>query len=206
MASGMTQQEGSTGMTDQLYTTHDISRLLQVDPSTVSKWIDRGILMAFRTPGGHRRVRSADLRTFLITHQMPVPDELGSGTVRLLLVDDERVVLDAIKRAFKPYSAQVELQSTTSGVEALLLVSEQKPHGMIIDLNMPDIDGLEVCRRIRARKQMEGVRLITMTSLHSPDVVEQSKQAGALACLPKPLDVQQVLELFRVPLALSAKR
>jgi excisionase family DNA binding protein len=206
MASGMTQQEGSTGMTDQLYTTHDISRLLQVDPSTVSKWIDRGILMAFRTPGGHRRVRSADLRTFLITHQMPVPEELGSGTVRLLVVDDERVVLDAIKRAFKPYAAQVELQTTTSGVEALLLVSEQKPHGMIIDLNMPDIDGLEVCRRIRARKQMEGVRLITMTSLHSPDVVEQSKQAGALACLPKPLDVQQVLELFRVPLALSAKR
>ena len=46
---------------DQLYTTHDISRLLQVDPSTVSKWIDRGILMAFRTPGGHRRVRSADI-------------------------------------------------------------------------------------------------------------------------------------------------
>nr|WP_240462499.1 response regulator [Myxococcus sp. CA018] len=202
----MMQQEGSTAMTDQLYTTHDISRLLQVDPSTVSKWIDRGILMAFRTPGGHRRVRSADLRTFLITHQMPVPEELGSGTVRLLAVDDERPVLDAIKRAFKPFAAQVELQTTTSGVEALLLVSEQKPHGMIIDLNMPDIDGLEVCRRIRARKQMEGVRLITMTSAHTPEVVEQSKQAGALACMAKPLDVQQVLELFRVPLALSAKR
>ena len=206
MGSGIMQQEGSTAMTDQLYTTHDISRLLQVDPSTASKWIDRGILMAFRTPGGHRRVRSADLRTFLITHPMPVPEELGSGTVRLLAVDDERPVLDAIKRAFKPFAAQVELQTTTSGVEALLLVSEQKPHGMIIDLNMPDIDGLEVCRRIRARKQMEGVRLITMTSLHSPDVVEQSKQAGALACMAKPLDVQQVLELFRVPLALSAKR
>lgn len=183
-------------MTDQLYTTHDISRLLQVDPSTVSKWIDRGILMAFRTPGGHRRVRSADLRTFLITHQMPVPEELGSSTVRLLVVDDERQVLDAIKRAFKPYANQVELQTTTSGVEALLLVSEQKPHGMLIDLNMPDIDGIEVCRRIRARKQMEGVRLITMTSAHSPEVVESSKQAGAVACLPKPLDVQQVLDLL----------
>jgi CheY-like chemotaxis protein len=113
-------------------------------------------------------------------------------------------VLDAIKRAFKPYANQVELQTTTSGVEALLLVSEQKPHGMLIDLNMPDIDGIEVCRRIRARKQMEGVRLITMTSAHSPEVVESSKQAGAVACLPKPLDVQQVLDLFRVPLALGA--
>ncbi len=148
-------------MTDQLYTTHDISRLLQVDPSTVSKWIDRGILMAFRTPGGHRRVRSADLRTFLITHQMPVPEELGSSTVRLLVVDDERQVLDAIKRAFKPYANQVELQTTTSGVEALLLVSEQKPHGMLIDLNMPDIDGIEVCRRLR---RADDVPLIMLTA------------------------------------------
>lgn len=209
MSTGSGQQKEEalpSGSTDQLYTTHDISRLLQVDPSTVSKWIDRGILMAFRTPGGHRRVRSTDLRSFLIAHQMPVPDELGSGTVKLLVVDDERPVLDAIKRAFKPYSAQVELQSTSSGVEALLLVSEQKPHGMLIDLNMPDIDGLEVCRRIRARKQMESVRLITMTSNHSPEVVEQSKQAGAIACLAKPLDVQQVLELFRIPLALGTKK
>lgn len=189
---------------DQLYTTHDISRLLQVDPSTVSKWIDRGILLAFRTPGGHRRVRSSDLRTFLIAHQMPLPEELGSGVVRLLAVDDEKPVLDALKRAFKPYSAQLELTTTTSGVEALLLVSEQRPHGLLIDLNMPDLDGLEVCRRIRARKQLEGVRLITMTARHSQDMVDQSLKAGAIACLPKPVDAVQVLELFKVPLALGA--
>ncbi len=191
---------------DQLYTTHDISRLLQVDPSTVSKWIDRGILLAFRTPGGHRRVRSADLRSFLIAHQMPVPDELGSGVVRLLIVDDEKPVLDAMRRAFKPYAAQVEATTTTSGVEALLLVSEQKPHGMLIDLNMPELDGLEVCRRIRARKGFEAVKLITITARHSQELVEQSLKAGAVACLPKPVDVEQVLDLFKVPLALGNRR
>src|SRR5215212_9972126 len=108
--------------TDTLYTTHDISRLLQVDPSTVSKWIDRGILLAFRTPGGHRRVRSTDLRTFLIAHEMPVPDELGSTLIKLVVVDDEKQVLDAMKRAFKPFAGQIELVTTTSGVEAILLV------------------------------------------------------------------------------------
>lgn len=188
---------------DPLYTTHDISRLLQVDPSTVSKWIDRGILLAFRTPGGHRRVRSTDLRTFLIAHEMPVPEELGSATVRLIVVDDEKPVLDGIKRAFKPH-AGVEILTTTSGVEALLLVSEQKPHGLIIDLTMPEIDGLEVVRRIRARKQLEGVRLITMTARHNQEQVEASLKAGASACLPKPLDVQQVLDIFKAPLALGA--
>jgi len=191
---------------DQLYTTHDISRLLQVDPSTVSKWIDRGILLAFRTPGGHRRVRSSDLRTFLIAHQMPVPEELGSQVVRLLVIDDEKAVLDAMKRAFKPLATQVEIVTTTSGVEALLLVAEQKPHGMVIDLNMPDIDGFEVCRRIRARKQLESVRLITMTARHNQEMVEASLRAGAVACLPKPVDPQQVIELFRVPIALVAKK
>jgi excisionase family DNA binding protein len=188
---------------DQLYTTHDIAALLQVDPSTVSKWIDRGLLLAFRTPGGHRRVRGADLRTFLIAHQMPVPDELGSSAIKLIIVDDEKTVVDGLKRAFKPYASQVDVTTTTSGVEALLLVSEQRPHGLLIDLNMPEVDGLEVCRRIRARKQFEGVRLLTMTARHTPEMVAESQKAGAIACLAKPVDVAQVLEIFKVPMALG---
>lgn len=193
---------------ENLFTTHDISRMLQVDPSTVSKWIDRGMLVAFRTPGGHRRVRSGDLRSFLIAHQMPVPEELGSDVIRILVVDDEKQVIDTIKRQFKPYAGQIELTATTSGVEAVLLVSETKPHGMLIDLNMPDLDGYEVVRRISARKQFEGVRLITMTARHTPDTVAESLKAGAAACLAKPLQVEEVLNLFKVPLALtgSAKR
>lgn len=190
---------------EALYTTHDISQLLQVDPSTVSKWIDRGILTAFRTPGGHRRVRSSDLRTFLIAHQMPIPDELGSGTIKLLVVDDEKPVLDAIKRAFKPFAEQVQLTTTSSGIEALLMVAELKPHGMLIDLNMPDLDGYEVVRRVKARKPLEGVRLITMTARDSADAQSESLKAGAVACLAKPLNPQQVLDLFRVPLSLTAK-
>jgi excisionase family DNA binding protein len=190
---------------DQLYTTHDISRLLQVDPSTVSKWIDRGILLAFRTPGGHRRVRGGDLRSFLIAHQMPLPEELGSPSVKILVVDDEKPVLDAMRRSFKAHANEVDLTTTSSGVEALLLVSELKPHGMLIDLNMPDMDGFEVCRRIRARKTLEGVRLITMTGRHSPELAEQSLKAGAVACLAKPVEVETLLELFRVPLALGKK-
>ena len=190
---------------DDLFTTHDIGQLVHVDPSTVSKWIDKGILMAFRTPGGHRRVRSGDLRDFLIAHQMPVPEELGSWVIRLLIVDDERSVLDGLKRAFKTFGARVDVTTTTSGVEALLLVSEQKPHGMLVDLNMADLDGFEVCRRIRVRKQLESVRLVTMTAQHSPELVDRSLKAGAIACLFKPIDVQRVMDLFRVPLALGTK-
>jgi len=185
-------------MNQPLYTTHEISRLLQVDPSSVSKWIDRGLLLAFRTPGGHRRVRGSDLRTFLEEHHMPIPDELGTGRVRLIAVDDDKMMLDALRRSLKPYGEQVELTTTLSGIEAVLMVSEMKPDGLLIDLNLADIDGLEVCRRVSSRKQFEGVLLVTMTGRHSTQILSESLKAGAVACLPKPLDVRQALRLFQV--------
>jgi len=189
----------------ELYTTHDVSKMLQVDASTVSKWIDKGILTAYRTPGGHRRVRAQELRSFLIAHEMPVPEELGSAQVHLLVVDDEKNVLEGIKRTFRPHQNTVQLTCTTSGIEALLLLAELKPHGLIVDLTMPDFDGYEVCRAVRSRKSLEGVRIVTMTGRHTQDVVNQSLKAGAVACLSKPLDVDEVLGLFRVPLAMSSR-
>jgi len=188
-----------------LYTTYEVGKLLQVDTSTISKWIDKGILIAYRTPGGHRRVRSADLRTFLVAHQMPVPQELGSDLVHLVIIDDEKPVLDAMRRALRPYQGQIQVTTTTSGLEGLLLVSEHRPHGLLVDLHMPDLDGYEVCRVIRGRKALEGVRVITMTGRHSQDVVDRSLKAGAAACLPKPVDAHQILEMFRIPMALSGK-
>lgn len=191
---------------DKLYTTHDVAKLIQVDPSTVTKWIDRGILVAYRTPGRHRRVQARHLRDLLVAHQMPVPEELGGGVVRLLVVDAEKGALEAFKRASKPFAAQVEVLATTSGVEALLVVNEQRPHGLLIDLDMKDTDALEIVRRVRARKQLEGVRCLTMTEKRTPAAVEKSREAGAVACLAKPIDFARVLEVFAAPLALTAKK
>lgn len=57
---------------DRLYTTHDVARMLQVDPSTVAKWIEARKLVAFKTPGGHRRIRAADFEAFRAEFGMPI--------------------------------------------------------------------------------------------------------------------------------------
>ncbi|RLD16155.1 MAG: hypothetical protein DRI36_06100, partial [Caldiserica bacterium] len=61
-------------MSEKTFTTFDIAKILDVYPSTVAKWIDKGELNAFTTPGGHRRVRKSDLVSFLKKHNIPVPD------------------------------------------------------------------------------------------------------------------------------------
>lgn len=61
---------------DRLLTSHDVGRMLQMDPSSVVKWMNDGILPGYRTPGGHRRIKASELRVFLGKHQMYVPPEL----------------------------------------------------------------------------------------------------------------------------------
>ncbi|MGA9521961.1 MAG: response regulator [Myxococcaceae bacterium] len=188
-------------MTD-LFTTYDVSRMLQVDASTVAKWIDKGLLVAFRTPGGHRRIRATDLRSFCIAHQMPIPEELGSQKVRLLAVDDEKAALTALKRALQPYSDRIELNTTTSGIDALLMVFEEKPHGLVVDLNLPDVSGLEILRKLRSRPQLEHVRLFAMSAKASDKAQREALDAGAEAFFEKPVSAEKLLELFRVPVSL----
>jgi excisionase family DNA binding protein len=185
-----------------LYTTTEVARLLQMDGSTIAKWVDKGFITAFRTPGGHRRVRASDLRAFLIANEMPIPKDLGSDHVELLVVDDERAILDSVKRSFKKYP-QVHITTTSSSVEALLILAENKPHGVLLDLNLPEMDGYEVCRAITTRKSLQGVKVIVFTGRATDDVVHKALKAGAVACLPKPLDINKVVELFKLPIALS---
>lgn len=188
---------------DRLYTTHDISRLLQVDPSTVSKWIDRGLLLAFRTPGGHRRVRLGDLRSFLVTHQMPVPEELGTGAVRLLAIEADRLGQESLKRAFEGYGSQIELSLVPSGIDALLMINELKPHGLLVDTEQTEVDALSLSRRVTTHRLLDSVHVLLMATRCTPELAAQAIEAGAVACLAKPVDAAKVLELFRVPLAMS---
>lgn len=183
---------------DDIFTTHDAGRILGIHPFTVGRWIDQGLLKAHRTAGGHRRVRGPELRRYLLEHDMPVPPELetsGGVKLKLLVVDDEQLALNAIKRAFKPLAAEVDLTMTTSAVDALLLLADIRPDGMLIDINMPDLDGFEVCRRVRAFKPLEGVKLVVMTALYRSDIVGSALRAGAVACLAKPVDVREVVRL-----------
>jgi len=192
---------------EPVFTTHDAARVLGIHPFTVGRHIDQGLLKAYRTAGGHRRVRAVDLRRFLLEHDMPLPPELASdgNKVKLLVVDDEPLVLSALRRAFKPFANEVDLTLTTSGIEALLLLGDLRPDAMLMDLNMPDLDGFEVCRRAMAFKFLAGVKVVAMTALYRSDIIGSALTAGAVACLEKPINPREVLALVKKPLTGRAR-
>lgn len=187
---------------DELFTTHQLSRMLRMDPSTVGKWIDRGLLAAFRTPGGHRRVRAEDLRRFLVAHRMPLPPELGMSTLKMLIVDEDRASLDGLKRALKTHGGRVEATLTTSFIEGVLLVGELRPDALVLSLDERAPEVVELLRKLAGRSALRSVRVLTIARDLKAEAVERARRAGAAGALERPVSAEALLEALAPPFLL----
>ena len=172
----------------QIFTTYDIGRMTGTDPTTVHKWIDKGLLRGYRTPGGHRRVQGEDLRAFLSQHRMPIPKELGgAASLRVMIVDGEQQALKSISKALKRLKPAWNLVLCESGVGALLQLPTSLPDVLVYDLEVVDADGLAVCRQLRDNTETSAVKVLAVSAHATPELEKRATAAGVSACLKKPL-------------------
>lgn len=174
--------------------TFAIAEMLHVDPGSVANWIDQGLLKAHRTPGGHRRVSAEDLVAFLREHNMPVPDQLRDRPPRILIVDDEPGVTQLVARAIRATHPEYEVTEAHDGFKAGSLCATQKPDVVVLDLRMPGMDGYAVCDQIKSQEETRNTQVIAMTAYDSPDNQQRILDCGARVCLPKPLDIDRLLQ------------
>ncbi|MHB1844597.1 MAG: response regulator [Deltaproteobacteria bacterium] len=180
------------------FTSHQVGTLLQVNPSSIVKWINDGLLFAFRTPGGHRRVAADEIVRFARQHGMPVPAELrGVSLSEVLLVDDDSRFLSALQRAFEPFGDEISLKTVDNAIDALILVGELKPDVVILDLQTPDLDGVEALERLRANPSTRSIQVVIVTGEPDSAIEARCLKEGAAAFLQKPVKVQTLVDLIR---------
>src|SRR5215467_10774305 len=171
-----------------IYTTHEVSRLLHVNPRSVINWIEQSLLPSYRTPGGHRRIRRDDLLAFLRKHQIPTPESLVEGKFSVLIVDDEQEIVDIVN-VFLQRQGGYQIATASDGITALLEVGRTKPDLMILDIMIPGVDGIEVCRRIKADSNNRTIIIaVSGSTEHERRVLE----SGADAFMAKPIDLERL--------------
>src|SRR2546430_1323359 len=158
-----------------IFTTHEVSRLLHVNPRSVINWIEQSLLASYRTPGGHRRIRREDLLAFLHKHQIPTPAPLVAEKFNILIVEDEEEITKILKTYFER-AGGYEITSASDGISALIEVGRGKPDLLILDILIPGVDGVEVCRRIKAGATNK-TAIIAISG--QPDWENKILQAGA---------------------------
>lgn len=110
----------------------------------------------------------------------------------ILAVDDEPLNLMILKELFDDAH---EVTLVESGEEALEQLDKSVPNVILLDVMMPGMDGVEVCKRVRANPEMNDVKII-MVSGKARDVdIQTGMEAGANHYLCKPFDMMELVDL-----------
>ncbi len=116
------------------------------------------------------------------------------------MIDDDRAVRDALRRALS--LAGYEVQTAADGATGLELVADRVPDAIVLDLGLPDIDGLEVCRRVRRLGSRVPILVLTARDAVSDRI--DGLDAGADDYLVKPFDVEELKARLRALLRRAA--
>jgi two-component system, OmpR family, response regulator MprA len=119
--------------------------------------------------------------------------------MRILVVDDDRAVRESLRRSLEFNGYTVELAE--DGQRAMDAVTRQRPDAMVLDMTMPRVDGLEVCRRLRSAGDDLPVLVLTARDAVSDRVA--GLDAGADDYLPKPFLLEELLARLRALLRRS---
>lgn len=186
----------------RFFTTSEVARYCAVTNDGVLKWIKSGKLRAFSTPGGHYRVSVEDFREFLTKYDIPIDEAFFSGESRprsVLVVDDEADIRDIVRRVLREMEPGLRIDEASDGYEAGIKIGQMMPDLVIMDVMMPRVDGLSLCRSIRDNPETRGMKVLAITAYPEHDAVRKMYEAGADLCLIKPIQFEHFrLEVLRL--------
>ena len=120
-------------------------------------------------------------------------DALESGKRKILVVDDDpdlvRMIVDVLES-----DGRFETRSVNNGFDAGMMVKEYRPDLIILDVMLQDINGKDVCIRVRNDSSLEDVKIICISGMVEEDKIQELKAAGANVFLHKPFDTDVLIE------------
>jgi excisionase family DNA binding protein len=176
-----------------VFTTGEAAKICKVSQQTIIRCFDNGQLKGFRVPGSKfRRIPREALYKFMKDNGIPT-DALESGKRKVLLVDDEPEMVEMMTK-FLEEDGRFEIRVATNGFDAGMMVKEYRPDLIVLDVMLPDINGKEVCQRVRADATLEDVRILCISGMVEEDKIQELKLYGADDFLHKPFVCEVLIE------------
>ncbi len=175
-----------------VFTTGEAAKICKVSQQTIIRCFDNGQLKGFRVPGSRfRRIPRDMLYKFMKDNGIPT-DALESGKRKVLLVDDDTELLELMTKVLDD-DGRFEVRIAQTGFDAGMLVKEYRPDIIVLDVMLPDINGKEVCHRVRADNTLEDVRILCISGMIEDDKIQDLKLAGADDFLHKPFEIEELI-------------
>jgi excisionase family DNA binding protein len=184
-------------------TTREAAARLGVALRTIQLWVDTGILEAWKTEGGHRRISVASVERKMSDRDASrdptgapiVSGEKSNRPLRILVVEDDNVLLKLYRIRIASWNLPVVVTTASNACEALILIGREQPDLMFSDLRMPGIDGFQMIRTLANSSFREGLEIVVVSGMSPEQVHELGGLPNGVRLLPKPVPFNELRQL-----------
>ena len=169
------------------YTSREAAQKLGVSITTVQLWVESGVLPAWKTAGGHRRIPSEAVDSMLAGQQSAAAKEHVLHPHNVLIVEDEPVQRELYKMKFAEWDLPVNLHLAQDGFEGLMLAGKYAPDLIIADLSMPGMDGFEMIRRLVQGGEIKVPAVVVVTALNAQEIEAHGGLPPGIPVYSKPI-------------------
>lgn len=189
-------------------TTREAAALLGVSVRTAQLWAESGLLTAWKTPGGHRRITRESVEKL---RPRGAPPEVVAETEipvalppRILIAEDDSIFQELYQSILGSWAMQPRLTLARNGFDALVRIGQERPDLLITDLDMPGMDGFEMLRALKAMPAMTDLQIIVVTGLSNAEILLRQGLPAGIPVLHKPIAFSQLEQLAITCLARNA--
>ena len=205
----MADTDTPPGDATRYFSTREAAQRLGVAVRTVQLWVESGVLRAWKTAGGHRRITRESLDALLaarghataahdaVAQSPPAPTARDSTRFRVLVVEDDPALRMLLEMSLTSGDPPVAVDLAENGFAGLLRIGECRPDLLITDLNMPGMDGFSMIRHLRASADWADLPIVVISALNPRDVAARGGLPPDVRLLSKPLHLDDLEALVR---------
>ena len=185
-----------------VYSALKVARICGVVNQTSINWIKNGHLKAFKTPGGQFRVYPDDLVEFMKMRDMRIPEEVvaqcknnskETKKIKILFVDDDESFNNVSVSLLQKSLPDAEIYQAYDGFEAGSMAVKKMPDCLILDLSLPGVDGIKICRTISTSDAFGKPQIIIVTAMEDEETEKTCRDLGVKYYFRKPVFIPELV-------------
>jgi len=179
------------------FSTREAAQLLNVAVSTIQLWTNNGLLRAWTTAGGHRRIAKTSVEKMLNQQKTFSIDKSEHQAISIVVVEDNEQDVMLYKRQFAAWGLDAEVHIFSDGYAGLINIGKTSPNIIITDLMMPNMNGFEMIKAIKQNPEFDHCTIIVVSALSKDEIKIRGGLDDDVLVFRKPILFTELENLIR---------